>query len=141
MDAVVAAPKALLGNTISGPVTLRIRDGEIIEVADNPGYQGEPEGLLSPGLVDVQINGAVGVDFADVDAEGMAAVSAALPRTGVTRFLPTLITAPVPEILRQAHQVLAAAAALPPGAGARPLGLHFEGPFLSPLRHGVHNPD
>lgn len=141
MDAVVAAPKALLGNALSGPVTLRVRDGEIVEVAENPGYQGETEGLLSPGLVDVQINGAVGVDFADVDAAGMATVSAALPRTGVTRFLPTLITAPLPEVLRQAHQVLAAAAALPAGSGARPLGLHFEGPFLSPLRHGVHNPE
>ncbi|MBP2475096.1 N-acetylglucosamine-6-phosphate deacetylase [Crossiella equi] len=140
MDAVVVAPKALLGNTISGPVALRIRDGQIIDVEETTGCDG-PDGLLSPGLVDVQINGAVGVDFADTDAEGMAKVAAALPRTGVTRFVPTLITTPVTEIIRQARQVIAASAALPEGAGARPLGLHFEGPFLSPLRHGVHNPD
>nr|BFE46783.1 N-acetylglucosamine-6-phosphate deacetylase [Saccharothrix mutabilis subsp. capreolus] len=98
------------------------------------------DGLLTPGLVDVQVNGAVGVDFAEVDAEGMRLVAAAFPQTGVTRFVPTLITAPVAEALRQARAVVAASATLPPGAGAVPLGVHLEGPFLSPKRAGVHDP-
>ncbi|GAA0218451.1 N-acetylglucosamine-6-phosphate deacetylase [Saccharothrix mutabilis subsp. mutabilis] len=143
MDTVVAAPRALLGRTITGPASVRIRAGRVVEVVT-----GEPpadaevlaDGLLTPGLVDVQVNGAVGVDFAEVDAEGMRLVAGAFPRTGVTRFVPTLITAPVPEALRQARAVLAASAALPPGAGAVPLGVHLEGPFLSPKRAGVHDP-
>ncbi|GAB3000985.1 N-acetylglucosamine-6-phosphate deacetylase [Saccharothrix stipae] len=143
MDTVVAAPRALLGRTITGPVSLRLRAGRIVEVvAGSPpdGAEVLTDGLLTPGLVDVQVNGAVGVDFAEVDPEGMAAVARALPQTGVTRFLPTLITAPVPVAVRQAHAVLAASATLPPHAGAKPLGVHLEGPFLSPKRAGVHDP-
>jgi len=143
LDTVVAAPRALLGRTITGPVSVRIRAGRIVEVVT-----GEPpadadvlvDGLLTPGLVDIQINGAVGVDFAEVDAAGMRVVAEALPQTGVTRFLPTLITAPVQVALRQSRAVLAASAALPEGVGARPLGVHLEGPFLSPKRPGVHDP-
>jgi N-acetylglucosamine-6-phosphate deacetylase len=143
LDAVVAAPQALLGRTIVGPASVRIRDGRIVEVITGPppaGAEVLTDGLLTPGLVDVQVNGAVGVDFAEVDPDGMRAVAGALPSTGVTRFLPTLITAPVPVALRQARAVLAASAALPPGAGAQPLGVHLEGPFLSPKRAGVHDP-
>ena len=98
MDAVVAAPRALLGRTIVGPAAVRIRDGRIVEVTTGeapPGAEVLSDGLLTPGLVDVQVNGAVGVDFAEVDAAGMRSVAEALPSTGVTRFLPTLITAPV----------------------------------------------
>ncbi|TWP51104.1 N-acetylglucosamine-6-phosphate deacetylase [Lentzea tibetensis] len=143
MDAVVAAPQALLGRTIVGPASVRIRDGRIVEVITGKppaGAEVLTDGLLTPGLVDVQVNGAVGVDFAEVDEDGMRAVAGALPSTGVTRFLPTLITAPVPIALRQARAVLAASAALPPGCGALPLGVHLEGPFLSPKRAGVHDP-
>ncbi|MFI9815276.1 N-acetylglucosamine-6-phosphate deacetylase [Saccharothrix variisporea] len=143
MDTVVAAPRALLGRTITGPASVRIRAGRVVEVvAGEPPADAEvlTDGLLTPGLVDVQVNGAVGVDFAEVDDEGMRVVAGAFPRTGVTRFLPTLITAPVPVALRQARAVLAASAALPPGSGAVPLGVHLEGPFLSPKRAGVHDP-
>jgi N-acetylglucosamine-6-phosphate deacetylase len=95
-------------------------------------------GLLTPGLVDIQINGAVGVDFAEVTDDTMRLVAGWLPSTGVTRFLPTLITAPVPVILAQARSVLAASSSVT--SGALPLGVHLEGPFLSSVRHGVHEP-
>ncbi|GAA3892592.1 N-acetylglucosamine-6-phosphate deacetylase [Saccharothrix violaceirubra] len=143
MDTVVAAPRALLGRTITGPAWVRVRAGRIVEVVTGEppvGAEVLADGLLTPGLVDIQINGAVGVDFAEVDPVSMAVVTRALPQTGVTRFLPTLITAPVGVVLRQAHDVLAASAALPENSGARPLGVHLEGPFLSPKRPGVHDP-
>ncbi|RJQ82616.1 N-acetylglucosamine-6-phosphate deacetylase [Pseudonocardiaceae bacterium YIM PH 21723] len=137
MSAVIAASGALLGRKISGPVAVHVTDGHIAEVRDTA----EPaEGVLTAGLVDIQINGAVGVDFAEVDADAMRTVVRALPSTGVTSFLPTLITAKVPTITRQAHELLAAIAQIPAGIGARTLGLHFEGPFISPDRHGVHEP-
>ncbi|MGH2475581.1 MAG: N-acetylglucosamine-6-phosphate deacetylase, partial [Candidatus Limnocylindrales bacterium] len=95
--------------------------------------------LVVPGFVDVQCNGAVGVDIT-ADPERLWDVAAALPRWGVTSWLPTVVTAP-PAIRARA---LAALRSGPPGGpdGVRPfalpLGLHFEGPFLAPERRGAH---
>src|SRR5438309_6461655 len=110
LDAVVAAPRALVDGAVTGPVAVRIRGGRVVDVEQGRADATEvlPTGLLTAGLVDVQINGAFGVDFADVDPTSLRAVAESLPSTGVTRFLPTLITAPVPTLQRQAHAVLAA---------------------------------
>jgi N-acetylglucosamine-6-phosphate deacetylase len=98
----------------------------------------DAEGLTAvPGLIDLQFNGGFGLDFT-ADPATIWAVAAQLPRHGVTAFLPTIITAPL-EVSRRAQDVLAAGP--PPGfAGARPLGLHIEGPFLNPGKKGAHNP-
>jgi N-acetylglucosamine-6-phosphate deacetylase len=98
------------------------------------GGPGEGETIIAPGFIDLQVNGFHGHDAA-AGAEAIAAISAALPRTGVTAFLPTIISRPLEEGQRF---VRAAAAAATPGA--RVLGAHMEGPFLNPLRHGAHDP-
>lgn len=137
MDTVVTAPSALIDGEIVGPTEVRIRAGRIIGV--RPTRAGSARGgLLTPGLVDIQVNGAVGVDFAEVTDDAMRLVASWLPSTGVTRFLPTLITAPVPVLLTQARSLAVAASAVT--SGAVPLGVHLEGPFLSSVRHGVHDP-
>jgi N-acetylglucosamine-6-phosphate deacetylase len=141
LDTVVAAPHALIDRAIAGPTQVRVRAGRIVDVrAGHPDSSCLEGGLLTPGLIDIQINGAVGVDFAEVTDRDMRRVAGWLPTTGVTRFLPTLITASVSDLLTQAGAVLAASAALPGGIGAIPLGVHLEGPFLSSVRHGVHEP-
>ena len=92
--------------------------------------------LVAPGFIDLQINGAHGIDLAD-EPERHREVGAALTRYGVTGFLPTVITSPAgtPE------RAMAALAARPPGfVGAEPLGLHLEGPMLAPVRRGAHDP-
>jgi N-acetylglucosamine-6-phosphate deacetylase len=95
--------------------------------------------LVVPGFVDLQCNGAVGVDIT-AEPERLWEVAAALPRWGVTAWLPTIVTAP-PAIRARA---LAALRSGPPRGpdGLRPfavpLGLHFEGPFLAPERRGAH---
>ena len=65
-------------------------------------------------------------------------LAAALPRWGVTAWLPTVVTSPLATI-EAARRVLAAG---PPDgwAGAVPLGLHVEGPFLDPTHRGAHDP-
>jgi N-acetylglucosamine-6-phosphate deacetylase len=146
VETVVAAPRALVDRAITGPAYVRVHNGQIVEVNAGTGVGPESAevfdtGLLTPGLVDIQVNGAFGIDFAEADEQSMRLVATSLPGTGVTSFLPTLITAPVPVILEQAHHVLAAARALEGTLAARPLGVHLEGPFLSPVRHGVHEPD
>jgi N-acetylglucosamine-6-phosphate deacetylase len=95
--------------------------------------------LVVPGFVDVQCNGAVGVDIT-ADPERLWEVAAALPRWGVTSWLPTVVTAP-PAIRARALATLRSG---PPSGRddvrlfAMPLGLHLEGPFLAPERRGAH---
>ena len=92
-------------------------------------------GLLAPGFLDVQINGAGGVLFNDTPtAEGAAAIAAAVRPTGATGLLPTFIT-DRPEPRARATAAIRAAAGMP---GI--LGLHLEGPFLSRARKGAHDP-
>jgi N-acetylglucosamine-6-phosphate deacetylase len=92
--------------------------------------------LIAPGLIDLQINGAFGNDFTG-NPESIWDVGAMLPRSGVTSFLPTIVSSP-PDVAMRALEVLAAG---PPKGylGATPLGLHFEGPMLAPSRRGAHD--
>ena len=85
--------------------------------------------LLAPGLIDLQVNGGGGVLFNDrPDQDSARAIAAAHRRLGTTSILPTLIT-DTAQAMQDAATVQAE-----PGL----LGLHFEGPFLSRDRPGVH---
>jgi N-acetylglucosamine-6-phosphate deacetylase len=101
-----------------------------------------PDGVLAPGLVDMQINGAFGVDFAAADDQDWLTVARRLPSTGVTAFVPTLITAPLTELARTLRHYRGWRSRLDetPDA-ARSLGLHLEGPFLAERRRGAHRAD
>ena len=96
-----------------------------------------PDGVwLAPGFIDVQVNGGGDVLFNDTPTlEGIAAIAAAHRRFGTTALLPTLIS-DTAEKMRAAAAAVEAAIASIPGV----LGIHFEGPFLSPERAGVHDP-
>jgi N-acetylglucosamine-6-phosphate deacetylase len=96
---------------------------------------GGPDAWIVPGLIDMQLNGAFGVDFTDPAAD-LAHAAAALPSTGVTAFLPTLVSsaaAVYPRFLANLTSPMAE-------GGARILGAHLEGPFLAPSRRGTHDP-
>ena len=96
------------------------------------GLAGVGHGLAVPGFVDLQVNGFGGVDFLDASSADYRVAGDALLETGVTAFLPTLITSPEEELLGALREV--------PRGEARPriLGVHLEGPFLSPARLGAH---
>jgi N-acetylglucosamine-6-phosphate deacetylase len=93
-------------------------------------------GALVPGFIDLQVNGAFGHDFTATPG-CIWDVAADCLRYGITGFLPTIITSPL-ETVREAQRILSDR---PAGfAGAEPLGLHCEGPFLNPGKKGAHNP-
>jgi N-acetylglucosamine-6-phosphate deacetylase len=81
-----------------------------------------------PGLFDLQVNGFDGVDFngPGLTADRVAEAIAAIRATGVTRFLPTLITSPFDAFAANARVL----ARMTDDAIA---GIHMEGPYLSPL--------
>jgi N-acetylglucosamine-6-phosphate deacetylase len=93
----------------------------------------EPGELIAPGFIDLQVNGFGGHDAA-AGADAIAAISEGLPASGVTAFLPTLISSPVDACAVFAAAVGAAAES----RGARVLGAHIEGPFLNPSYPGAH---
>lgn len=96
------------------------------------GLEGTGRGIAAPGFVDLQVNGFAGVDFLGADADGYASAGEALLETGVTAYLPTLITS------AEADLVAALRAVPSTTRGPRILGVHLEGPFLSPARLGTH---
>lgn len=92
---------------------------------------------LAPGYIDIQINGGYGHDFT-ASPETIWEVGTRLPATGVTSFVPTIITGPT----EAARAALAAVRSERSGyLGSSVLGLHFEGPVLSPQNPGAHDPE
>ena len=90
--------------------------------------------VLSPGLIDLQINGGYGHDLQD-DPGTVWDLGRELPRSGVTSFLPTIISGPS----SRTRAMLEALRARPTGyCGAEPVGAHFEGPMINPRHAGAH---
>jgi N-acetylglucosamine-6-phosphate deacetylase len=108
---------------------VEIEEGRIAAVGLNGGGG---SGTAIPGLVDLQVNGFGGVDFASADGVGYRRAGEVLLEHGVTSFQPTMITAP------EEHLVAALAEVPRDPIGPRVIGAHLEGPFLSPLRLGAH---
>jgi N-acetylglucosamine-6-phosphate deacetylase len=102
---------------------------------------GAPDALLSPGLVDLQVNGWAGhdVNAPDVDATTIGRLARALLELGVTRFLPTIVTA-APDAMLRAVATVAEACAADPLVARTVAGLHVEGPFIDPAdgARGAH---
>jgi N-acetylglucosamine-6-phosphate deacetylase len=131
----------LRGATVVGPeglvrdAALVINDGTIAEIAADTGASPHDVacdgGWIVPGFIDTHIHGVHGIDvLADAASGGVAAVASALPRYGVTGFLPTSVACAPGDLATFLAAVGAAAAAGPPD-GARVLGAHLESNFIS----------
>ena len=142
----VTAPRVvtgLSGAPILAPGYVVVDGGLVADVGQGPPPGPADielaDGILAPGFVDLQVNGFFGQELMAVRPAGWAEVVSRLPEAGTTAFLPTFITAPVEQL---AGALRAAAKLLPDlPRGARVLGIHQEGPFISPVRRGAHNED
>jgi N-acetylglucosamine-6-phosphate deacetylase len=120
-----------------------VRDGRVHgvapwgEVPDDWPRRRLPDGiLLAPGFIDLQVNGGGGILLNDdPTAASMRAIAQAHRRHGTTACLPTLIT----DTPQQTRAAIAAARTAAGRDGV--LGLHLEGPFISPARPGIHRAD
>ena len=123
--------------TLRHDAVVGLEDGRVTQVKDASEHLGATRinGILTPGYIDLQVNGGGGVLFnRQPDVAGMEAIAAAHRRYGTVGILPTVIT-DAPEVLE-----LAAQAALAARGRADLLGLHIEGPHIAPARKGTHAP-
>ncbi len=142
---------------IANPILL-IRDGQIAalgpreEVALPGGAEARhfPGAVILPGMLDLHIHGGAGHDLMRPDEQGRERFERHLFRRGVTAYLPTTMTASVEATLKaiefladgieaagQGDQSTGGGARARFSGRARPLGIHLEGPFISPEKAGV----
>jgi N-acetylglucosamine-6-phosphate deacetylase len=95
-----------------------------------------------PGFVDVHIHGAGGHDVMEGSREALEVVTATVAARGTTSFVATTVTASEKEtrdsVAGIAHFILNTSQYAARELSAEILGIHFEGPFISPARRGVH---
>jgi len=122
---------------IEGPRILAVVPGDTVRnavPANMPRYALPDGAWLVPGFIDVQVNGGGDVLFNENPTpDGIRAIAAAHRRYGTTGLLPTLIT-DAPDAMLSALEAVEALVDKEPSI----LGIHLEGPFLSPQRPGVH---
>jgi len=139
----IMAERVFDGHRWHARAAVMIRDGRIAGIGswaevpkDWPQTRLPGATLLAPGFVDLQVNGGGGVLLNDQPtADGMRAIARAHRRFGTTACLPTLIT----DTRERVQAVIAAARSASGRDGV--IGLHLEGPFISPKRPGVHRSD
>jgi len=98
------------------------------------------EKYLSPGLIELHFNGALGCDLNRTNIAAVQKLLSQLPQYGITAAVLTAITAPLTDMLSAIH-VLAAVIHHRSPNHCEPLGIHLEGPFISPHFYGAHPKD
>jgi len=136
----ISSPQLLIDGHLSGPGRVSIENGRIRVVEHGAGVAdiALSTGILTAGMIDLQVNGFAGVDFVSGTREQWANARLRIAQTGVTSFLATFITAQVGHLaaaLTRASEYREDDVA----GGARVLGVHLEGPFLSAARCGAHD--
>ncbi|SFV65404.1 N-acetylglucosamine-6-phosphate deacetylase [hydrothermal vent metagenome] len=101
-----------------------------IEVIDAKGQ------YVSAGFIDLHIHGSGGADVMDATPEALQTISETLVRTGTTSFLATTMTMSKSAIDNALQNVKQYASLV---KGARIIGVHLEGPFLNPEKHGAQD--
>jgi N-acetylglucosamine-6-phosphate deacetylase len=94
--------------------------------------------FIAPGLIDTHIHGFSGFGTEDLSLDAILAMSDRLGAFGVTAFCPTIYPMDEADMIAA---IAACVGAIGKEAGARVMGVHLEGPFISPARLGVQRPE
>lgn len=118
-------------------------DEKIIAVADAPPMGAQildaRGNIVSPGFINIHVHGAAGFDTMDATESALGEIARFLSSTGVTSFCPTTMTAPTDKIKAVLKNISAAKRKTP--SGARIIGAHLEGPFISREKAGAQDRD
>jgi len=138
-DRTYLCPRLITPRESIAPALLRVAGGRVAAVARPPRRDRdavELTGTVIPGLVDLQVNGFKRRPVLRSTPDDIAAIGEALAAEGVTAWCPTIVSSTPEERLAALDSVAAA-----PRSGARVLGVHLEGPWISRVRKGAHNED
>ena len=126
--------------TTEETVEITLEEGKIKQINPSKKSTNAIKKYIAPGLIDVQINGYVGVDFSgpDLTVEGVKKATKALWKAGVTSYFPTIITSDIERIKK--NFAILAKAKKDPEIGLSIPGFHLEGPYISPMAgfRGAH---
>ncbi len=143
MADLVFAERLFTGDEMVANALISIEDGlissiDILRNGQEPPDPAKRAPIVAPGFIDIQINGGCDLQFTDVPTlECVRAIADAARCGGTAHVLPTFTTAPGTKYLKALAAVSSAIQANEPGI----LGMHLEGPFLSPKRPGIHDPN
>ncbi len=122
------------------PVSVKIVDGKIASIKHISAKKADTGIYIAPGLIDIQMNGYMGVDFSDLNMkpEDLKLAINSLRKIGVTSFLPTVVSAD-PAKMKKSFQNLAAMLDDEDIRLSIPC-FHLEGPYLSKVQgfRGAH---
>ena len=127
MTTTISARASLGPDGITGPLHIEVDDGGRI-ASLRPASGPVPDVLLTPGFVDLQVNGIDDVDCARADGGDWGRLDELLIAQGTTSWCPTLISSPLPGYEAPLARIAAAMSRRP--GGPEILGVHLEGPFL-----------
>ena len=124
-------------------------DGRIVSVGPRAGVTvpagareiSARDATVAPGFVDVHVHGAGGHDVMSSTPEALTTIAGTVARRGTTSLVATTVTAPPDETRRCLEGIsrfILSPANRNADVSAEILGIHLEGPFISPMRRGVH---
>lgn len=140
MPRTITARRLITGsNQIDYPVITVTENGRIANIESDPRSLVGENTTLTAALFDIHLHGSRGVDVMNGNPDDLRSMQRFLGSRGVAHFLPTTVTAPLDFTLRalerMADWIQTENADL---VGARPIGIHIEGPFLSHAKRGMH---
>ncbi|MCR4881403.1 MAG: N-acetylglucosamine-6-phosphate deacetylase [bacterium] len=113
-----------------------ISDGKIVEISENLSCEKIIDGtdkIISPGLIDRHTHGGYGCNFNTCSEEELQTYLVNCKNHGITSVLPTIMTDSIENINRQINLIKNISS-----KGAKILGIHLEGPFINPVKKGIH---